>query len=93
MLAQDFFRHGYSTGEKYFYEKSKGIGGRAMNNTVVKPSLVAHITYTVLGVTVLIPPATIEQEIANTHAKLKITLRLGDQLRQQPPRFALCVRL
>lgn len=49
LCGRDFFRHGYSTGEKYFYEKSKGIGGRAMNNTVVKPSVVAHITYAVLG--------------------------------------------
>ncbi len=48
LCGQDFFRNGYSTGENYFYEKSKGIGGRAMNNTVVKPSVVAHITYMVL---------------------------------------------
>ena len=49
LCGQDFFRRGYSTGEDYFYEKSRGIGGRAMNNTVVKPSVVAHITYMVLG--------------------------------------------
>jgi len=49
LCGQDFFRPGYSTGEDYFYEKSKGIGSRAMNNTVVKPSVVAHITYMVLG--------------------------------------------
>lgn len=49
LCRQDFFRKGYSTGEDYFYEKSRGIGSRAMNNTVVKPSVVAHITYMVLG--------------------------------------------
>ncbi len=51
LCNQDFFRPGYSTGEDYFYEKSRGIGSRAMNNTVVKPSVVAHITYMVLGAT------------------------------------------
>jgi hypothetical protein len=49
LCGQDFFRKGYSTGDAYFYEKSKGIGGRAMNNTVVKPSVVAHIAYMALG--------------------------------------------
>lgn len=49
LCKQAFFRSGYSSGEAYFYEKSKGIGGRAMNSTVVKPSVVAHITYMVLG--------------------------------------------
>ena len=33
----------------YFYEKRKGIGSKATNGTVVKPSVVAHITYMVLG--------------------------------------------
>lgn len=51
LCRQAFFRSGYSSGEEYFYEKSRGIGGRAMNNTVVKPSVVAHITYMVLGAT------------------------------------------
>jgi hypothetical protein len=49
LCGQDFFRPGYSTGEDYFLEKSKGIGNRAMNGTVVKPSVVAHVTYMVLG--------------------------------------------
>lgn len=49
LCKQAFFRSGYSSGEAYFYAKSKGMGGRAMNNTVVKPSVVAHITYMVLG--------------------------------------------
>jgi hypothetical protein len=49
LCGQGFFRPGYSAGEDYFYQKSKGIGSRAMNNTVVKPSVVAHITYMVLG--------------------------------------------
>jgi T4 beta protein len=49
LCGQDFFRPGYSTGEDYFYEKSQRIGKNAMNGTVVKPSVVAHITYMVLG--------------------------------------------
>lgn len=49
LCGQVFFRKRNSTGEDYFYEKSRGIGGRAMNNTVVKPSVVAHITYMVLS--------------------------------------------
>ena len=49
LCAQDFFRSGYSAGEDYFYEKSQRIGKNAMNGTVVKPSVVAHITYMVLG--------------------------------------------
>lgn len=48
LCARDFFRLGHSTGEDYFYEKSRGIGKNAMNGTVVKPSVVAHITYMVL---------------------------------------------
>jgi hypothetical protein len=49
LCGQGFFRKGYSAGEDYFYEKSRGIGSKAMNNTVVKPSVVAHITYMALG--------------------------------------------
>jgi hypothetical protein len=49
LCEQAFFRSGNSTGEDYFYEKSKGIGKNATNGTVVKPSVVAHITYMVLG--------------------------------------------
>ena len=49
LCRQDFFRRGFSAGEDYFYKKSKRIGKRAMNGTVVKPSVVAHITYMVLG--------------------------------------------
>jgi len=49
LCGQGFFRRGYSTGEHYFYEKSKGIGKNATNGTVVKPSVVAHITYMALG--------------------------------------------
>ncbi len=49
LCEKDFFRPGYSAGEHYFYEKSKRIGNNATNGTVVKPSVVAHITYMVLG--------------------------------------------
>jgi hypothetical protein len=46
LCRQGFFRgRGYSTGEDYFYEKSHAIGRNATNGTVVKPSVVAHITY------------------------------------------------
>jgi hypothetical protein len=50
LCGQNFFRSGYSAGENYFYEKSQRIGKNATNGTVVKPSVVAHITYMVLGV-------------------------------------------
>lgn len=49
LCGQGFFRAGYSAGETYFSEKSKGIGNNATNATVVKPSVVAHITYMVMG--------------------------------------------
>jgi hypothetical protein len=49
LCGQDFFRSGHSTGEDYFYEKSQRIGKNATNGTVVKPSVVAHVTYMVLG--------------------------------------------
>jgi len=49
LCDQKFFREDYSFGEVYFAEKSKGVGGNATNATVVKPSVVAHITYMVMG--------------------------------------------
>jgi hypothetical protein len=49
LCDQKFFREGHSFGEVYFVEKSRGIGGNATNATVVKPSVVAHITYMVKG--------------------------------------------
>jgi hypothetical protein len=49
LLAQKFFREDYSAGEVYFAEKTKRIGNRANNASVVKPSIVAHITYMVMG--------------------------------------------
>ena len=50
LCGKEFFRgRGYSTGEDYFHEKSRGIGKNATNGTIVKPSIVAHITYMVLG--------------------------------------------
>lgn len=49
LCEQDFFRKGFSAGETYFTEKSKGIGSNATNATVVKPSVVAHITYMVMA--------------------------------------------
>lgn len=49
LCGQNFFRGtGYSTGEDYFDEKSQGHGNNATNGTVVKPSIVAHITYMAL---------------------------------------------
>lgn len=49
LCGQAFFRPGYSRGEDYFSEKSRRRGKNATNATVVKPSIVAHITYMVLG--------------------------------------------
>ena len=51
LCEQDFFRdRGYSTGEDYFDDKRRRVGKNATNGTVVTPSVVAHITYMVLGV-------------------------------------------
>jgi hypothetical protein len=50
LCGQGFFRgRGYSTGEDYFDDKRRRIGNNATNSTVVTPSVVAHITYMVLG--------------------------------------------
>ena len=49
LCEKEFFRPGYSTGEEYFYKKSQGHGKNATNGTVVKPSVVAHVTYMVLN--------------------------------------------
>ena len=50
LCGQKFFRgRGYSTGDDYFDDKRLRIGNNATNGTVVKPSVVAHITYMVLG--------------------------------------------
>jgi hypothetical protein len=50
LCGQVFFRgRGYSAGEDYFDDKRRRIGNNATNGTVVTPSVVAHITYMVLG--------------------------------------------
>jgi hypothetical protein len=50
LCGQDFFRgRGYSIGEDYFDDKRRRIGRNATNGSVVTPSVVAHITYMVLG--------------------------------------------
>lgn len=49
LCEKEFYRPGYSAGEAYFYEKSQGHGKNATNGTVVKPSVVAHITYMVFN--------------------------------------------
>lgn len=50
LCGQIFFRgRDYSSGEDYFFGKSIGLGGNASNSTVVKPSVVSHITYMTLG--------------------------------------------
>lgn len=50
LCGQAFFRgRGYSIGENYFDDKRRRIGKNATNGTVVMPSIVAHITYMVLG--------------------------------------------
>jgi len=52
LCGQVYFRgRGYSTGEEYFDNKRRGIGNNATNGSVVTPSVVAHITYMVLGAT------------------------------------------
>lgn len=50
LCEQVFYRgRGYSAGEDYFDDKRRRIGNNATNGTVVTPSIVAHITYMVLG--------------------------------------------
>ncbi len=50
LVNQAFFRgSGYSFGDNYFDDKIKRIGNKATNGAVVKPSVVAHITYMALG--------------------------------------------
>ncbi len=49
LCNEPFFRgSGYSFGENYFDEKRRRIGNSATNGTVVKPSVIAHITYMAL---------------------------------------------
>jgi len=49
LCGYDFFRgRGYSAGEDYFDDKQRHIGNNATNGTVVKPSVVSHITYMAL---------------------------------------------
>lgn len=49
LCARNFFRGSdYSSGENYIIEKRERIGSNATNGTIVKPSVVAHITYMVL---------------------------------------------
>jgi Beta protein len=49
LCVQKFFREDFSFGEVYFAEKTKRIGKNASNASVVKPSVVAHVTYMVMG--------------------------------------------
>lgn len=49
LCQQVFFRGAsYSEGDQYFYEKSQCIGSNGAPGPVIKPSVVAHITYMVL---------------------------------------------
>jgi len=48
LCTEDFFRgRGYSAGDAYLEQKSRGQGGNCGPNTVIKPAVVAHITYMV----------------------------------------------
>jgi len=49
LCSQSFFRgKTYSSGDAYLEEKSRGQGSNCAPNTVIKPSVVAHISYMVL---------------------------------------------
>lgn len=49
LCGKSFFRgQGYSSGDAYFHSKSQRIGKNCTPGAVVKPSVVAHITYMVL---------------------------------------------
>jgi hypothetical protein len=50
LCSQSFFRGAtYSSGDAYFYEKSRGLGSNCGPNTVIKPAVNAHISYMVLS--------------------------------------------
>jgi len=49
LCGQSFFRGAtYSLGDRYLYEKSRRLGRNCTPGAVIKPSVVAHITYMVL---------------------------------------------
>ncbi len=53
LCRKSFFRgRGYSTGDTYFEQKSRSQGPNCAPNTVIKPAVVAHISYMVLDATV-----------------------------------------
>tara|TARA_B110001469_G_C9642403_1_gene323419 strand:+ start:1739 stop:2806 length:1068 start_codon:yes stop_codon:yes gene_type:complete len=48
LCAKPFFRgQGYSLGDNYFHEKSLGQGADGAPNSVLKPSIVSHISFVV----------------------------------------------
>ena len=50
LCSKTFFRGAaFSSGDEYFDQKSRGLGGNCGPNTVIKPSVNAHISYMVLG--------------------------------------------
>jgi len=50
LCGQSFFRGPtYSSGDRYLHEKSRRLGKNCTPAAVIKPSVVAHITYMVLG--------------------------------------------
>lgn len=50
LCGQDFFRGPkYSSGDAYLHDKSRRLGKNCTPGAVIKPSVVAHITYMVLG--------------------------------------------
>lgn len=50
LCGQSFFRGStYSQGDQYLHQKSKRLGKNCTPGAVVKPLIVAHITYMVLG--------------------------------------------
>ncbi|MCX6953185.1 MAG: hypothetical protein NTV51_13615 [Verrucomicrobia bacterium] len=50
ICGQDFFRGPkYSSGDAYLHDKSRRIGNNCTPGAVIKPSVVAHISYMVLG--------------------------------------------
>ncbi len=49
LCGQSFFRGpAYSLGDQYLHQKSRSIGNNCTPGAVIKPSVVAHITYMVL---------------------------------------------
>jgi hypothetical protein len=45
LCQKDFFRTGYSLGEKYLAQKARSEGANCTPNSVIKPSVISHVVF------------------------------------------------